>query len=54
MHYKCQNHNIGAVFISSIVYRTKINYEFVCMLIGFLNEKCVKNGFYFIDNSAVM
>ena len=48
-----RNYNIGTVFISSIVYSTKINYELLCKLDNFLHEKYVKNGFYFINNSAV-
>ena len=50
---QCRNHNIGTVFISSIVYSTKVNYELLCKLNNLLHEECVKNGFYFIDNSAV-
>ena len=50
---QCQNHNIGTVLISSIVYITKVNYELLCKAKNFLHEECVKNGFYFIDNSAV-
>ena len=29
---QCRNHNIGAVFISSIVYSTNVNYELLCNL----------------------
>ena len=50
---QCRNHNIGTVFISSIVYNTKVNYELLCKLNNLLYEEFVKNGFYFIDNSAV-
>ena len=50
---QCRNHNIGTVFISSIVYSTKVNYELLCKVNHFLHEECVKNGFYFIDNAAV-
>ena len=50
---QCQNHNIGTVFISSIVYSTKVNYELLYKVNNFLHEECVKNGFYFIDNAAV-
>ena len=49
-----QDHNIGTVFISSIVYSSKVNYALLCKLNSFLDEECVKNDFYFIDNSAVM
>ena len=49
---QCQNHNIGTVFISSIVYNTQVNYELLCKGNDFLHEECVKNG-YFIDNAAV-
>ena len=50
---QCRNHNIGTVFISSIVYSTKVNYELLCKVNDFFHEECVKKGFYFIDNSAV-
>ena len=50
---QCRNHNIGTVFICSIVYSTKVNYELLCKLNNLLHEKCVKNGFYFSDNSAL-
>ena len=50
---QCRNHNISTVFISSIVYSAKVNYELLCKVNNFLHE-CVKNGFYFIDNAAVM
>ena len=50
---QCQNHKIGTVLISSIVYITKVNYELLCKAKNFLHEECVKNSFYFIDNSAV-
>ena len=46
-------HNISTVFISSIVYSTKVNYQLLCKLNNLLHEECVKNGFYFIDNSGV-
>ena len=49
---QCRIHNTGTVFISSIVYSTKVNYELQCKLNNFLHEECVKNGF-FIDNSPV-
>ena len=47
-----QNHNIGTVFISSIVYGTNVNYELLGKLNRFLHEECVTNGFYFVDNSV--
>ena len=50
---QCPNHNIGTVFTSSIVYSTNVSYELLCNLNNFLHEECVKNGFYFIDNSGV-
>ena len=50
---QCRSHNIGTVFISSTVYSTKVNYELLCKVNNFLHEECVKNGFYFIDNSAM-
>ena len=50
---QCRSHNIGKVFISSIVYSTKVNYELLWKVNNFLYKECVKNGFHFIDNSAV-
>ena len=50
---QCRSHNIGKVFISSIVYSTKVNYELLWKVNNFLCKECVKNGFHFIDNSAV-
>ena len=47
---QCRSHNIGTVFVSSIVYSTKANYKLLCKVNNFLHEKRVKNGFYFIDN----
>ena len=38
---KCRNHNTGTVFISSIVCRTKVNYE-LCKLNNFLMKICDK------------
>ena len=48
-----RNHKIGTVFISSIAYSAKVNYELLCKVNNSSHEECVKNGFYFIDNSAV-
>ena len=42
---RCWSHNIGTVFISSIVYITKVNYKLLCKVNNFLHEECVKNGF---------
>ena len=50
---QCRNHNIGTVFIFSIVYSTKVNYELLWKLNNFSHVECVKNGFCFIDNLAV-
>ena len=50
---KCRSHNIGPVFVSSIVYSTKVNYELLCKVNNFLHEECVKNVFHFINNLAV-
>ena len=46
---QCQNHNISTIFIASIVYSRKVNYELLCKVNNFLHEGCVKNGFYFVD-----
>ena len=50
---QCRSHNIGTVFVSSIVYSTKVNYKLLCKVNNFLHEERVKNGFCFIDNSAL-
>ena len=50
---QCRNHNIGTVFISSIVYSTMAHYELLCKVNNILHKECVKNGLYFIDNAAM-
>ena len=35
------------------MHSTKVDYELLCKLNNLLHEECVKNGIYFIDNSAV-
>ena len=44
-----RTHNIGTVFVSSIVYSTKVNYELLCKVNNFLHEECVKTGFFSSD-----
>ena len=36
---QCRSHNIGTVFISGIVYSTKVNYELLCKVNHFLHEE---------------
>ena len=45
-----RSHNVGTVFISSTVYSTKVNYEYLCKVDNFLHEECVKSGFYLLIN----
>ena len=49
----CRNYNISNIFISSIVYCEKIDYDFQVNLNKRLHEECVKNGFIYIDNKEV-
>ena len=34
---QCRNHSIGTVFISSIIYSTKVNYQLLCKVNNFLH-----------------
>ena len=50
---QCRNRSIGKVFVSGIVYCTKVRYETIQNLNKSLYEECRKYGFCFIDNGAV-
>ena len=50
---QCRNRSIGKVFVSGIVYCTKVRYETTQNLNKSLYEECRKYGFCFIDNGAV-
>ena len=50
---RCQSHNIAAIFISSIVYSTKVSHAIIQKLNGLLLNGCTKYGFHLVDNGAV-
>ena len=49
----CRSHNIAIIFISSIVYSTKISHTKIQELNGLLLNECTKYGFHLVDNGAV-
>ena len=50
---RCQSHNIATIFISSIVYSTKISHTKIQKLNGQSLNECTKYGFRLVDNGAV-
>ena len=50
---RCRSHNIATIFISSIVYSTKISHMKIQKLNGLLLNECTKYGFHLVDNGAV-
>ena len=50
---RCRNRSIGKVFVSGIVYYTKVRYETMQNLKKSLYEECMKYGFCFIDNGTI-
>ena len=50
---RCRYPSIGKVFVSGIVYCTKVRYETIQNLNKGLYKECMKYGFCFIDNGAV-
>ena len=53
MGFRCRNYNIGTIFISGIAYSTRIDVFFLNRLNKKLQEACLINGFFFIDNGAI-
>ena len=51
---RCRNRSIREVFVSGIVYCTKVRYKTIQNLNKSLYEQCMKYGFCFIDNGAVL
>ena len=46
----CQSHNIAAIFISRIVYSTKVSHMIIQKLNGPLLNECTKYGFHLVHN----
>ena len=50
---RCRSHNIAMIFISSIVYSSKVSHEIIKRLNELLLNACTKDGFHLIGNGAV-
>ena len=50
---RCRSHNIATIFISSIVYSTKVSHTIIQKSNGLLLNECAKHDFHFVDNGAV-
>ena len=50
---QCRNYNISSVFISGIIYSSKVDYSLIDSLNQLLYEECIKFGFTFVNNGAV-
>ena len=50
---RCRSHNIATIFISSIVYSTKVSHAIIQKLNELLLNECTKHGFHLVDNGAV-
>ena len=49
----CRSHNIATIFISSIVYSTKVSHAIIQKLNELLLNECTKHGFHLVDKGAV-
>ena len=50
---RCRSHNIATIFISSIVYSTKVSHTIIQKLNELLLNECTKYDFHLVDNRAV-
>ena len=50
---RCRSHNIATIFISSIVYSTKVSHTIIQKLNELLLNECTKYDFHLVDNGAV-
>ena len=50
---RCRSHNIAIIFISSIVYSTKVSHTIIQKLNELLLNECTKYDFHLVDNGAV-
>ena len=50
---RCRSHDIATIFISSIVYVTKVSHMIIQKLNELLLNECTKYGFNLVDNGAV-
>ena len=49
---RCRSHNIATIFISSIVYSTKVSHTIIQKLNELLLNECTKYDFHLVDNGA--
>ena len=49
----CRSHNIATIFISGIVYSTKVSHTKIQKLNELLLSQCTKYGFHLVDNGGV-
>ena len=49
----CRSHNIETIFISGIVYSTKVSHTKIQKLNELLLSECTKYGFHLVDNEGV-
>ena len=50
---RCRSHNIATIFISSIIYSTKVSHTIIQKLNELLLNEFTKYGFQLADNGAV-
>ena len=50
---RCRSHNIATIFISIIVYSSKVSHKIIKKLNELLLNACTKDGFHLIGNGAV-
>ena len=50
---RCRSHNIATIFISSIIYSTKVSHTIIQKLNELLLNEFTKYGFHLADNGAV-
>ena len=50
---RCRSHTIAIIFISSIVYSTKVSHTIIPKLNELLLNECTKYDFHLVDNGAV-
>ena len=50
---RCRSHNIATIFISSMVYSTKVSHTIIQRLNELLLNECTKYNFHLVDDGAV-
>ena len=51
---QCRIRSIGKAFVSGIIYCIKVRYKAIQITNKSLYEECMKYGFCFIDNGAIL